>query len=253
VIFARSGSIRPTVFSARLAGVTSFSDPDRATNAAATTATRAPAAATARRGGPRVSCRRRGGRVRRRRWQRCPRGLGQLRAGLPAIVWVLGQGATDHRVKLRGQAGPPVADPRRLVLEVRVELGDLRRPRERHLAGETLEQHAAERVHVRPPVHPLAADSLRREVGTGPEHARLGQALGRLQVLGDPEVDEVDALVRAVCADQGIARLVTSRCTSPCSCAASSAAASWATRSTARSGSRAPSSRRSRARSEPST
>ena len=161
-----------------------------------------PARAPPRRGDPL-----RGRHVCRRRWQRRPRRLGQLSAGLPAIVRVLGQRAADHRVEPRRQAGPPVADTRRLVLEVRVDLGDLRGSGERHLAGEALEQHAAERVHVRPSVHCVAADPLRREVGPRPNHARLGQPLGRLQVLRDPEVDQVDALLQAVAADQGIARL----------------------------------------------
>ena len=70
-------------------------------------------------------------------------------------------------------------ETRRGLVEVRVEHGDLGLAHERRLAGQALEEHAAERVRVGAARRAGALDLLRRDVGDrADEHALAGQALG---------------------------------------------------------------------------
>ncbi len=141
-----------------------------------------------------------GGRARACPGQDRPLGRGaQVGAGLPAVGPVLGQRPRDDGVERLGQSRPQIARTRGLLLEVRVDRRRLGGARERHLPGQALEQHAAERVDVGPAVDRLAADALRREVVQRPDElVGGGQALVRRRVLGDPEVDQIGVLAVAI-------------------------------------------------------
>ena len=73
------------------------------------------------------------------------------------------------------------------------------------LAGDGLDQHEAERVHVGPPVDHLALGLLRRRVPGRAEHGALGLGPGRLgQRPGEAEVGDAQA---AVVAEEQVGRL----------------------------------------------
>jgi hypothetical protein len=107
-----------------------------------------------------------------------------------------------------GQIRPQLAHARGLLFEVRVYRRRLGATRKRHLSGQALEQHAAERVDVGPAVDRLPANALRREVVQRPHQLiRSGQPLPGCRVLGDPEVHQVRVLSVAVRSDQSVAGL----------------------------------------------
>ena len=67
--------------------------------------------------------------------------------------------------------------------------------REGHRARQQLEEHAAQRVLIDPPVERLHLDLLRRRVvQAGGEVAARGEPGSVTRTLGDPEVGEVDAV-----------------------------------------------------------
>ena len=97
---------------------------------------------------------------------------------------------------------------RRLVLQVRVDRRCLRVARERHLAGQALEQHAPQRVEIRAAIGLLGADALGGDVVDRSDELVGGRepTIGR-GVFGQPEVGEVHVLRGALDRDQCVARL----------------------------------------------
>ena len=90
---------------------------------------------------------------------------------------------------------------------MRVHLRQLGVARERHAAGERVEEDGAQRVHVGAGVRVLAADLLgRREVRRADEVAGAGDAATRRRALGQPEVGEVRVLLLPL-RDQDVRRL----------------------------------------------
>ena len=80
---------------------------------------------------------------------------------------------------------------------IRRRLGQVREPDlrraaagEGRLAGETLVQHAAERVDVAPPTRLPTLDQLRREVVRRPEQLTLGGQPRRVRAAREPEVGQ---------------------------------------------------------------
>ena len=125
--------------------------------------------------------------------------------------------------------------------------------RERHLAGQALEEHAAQRVEVGPPVGRsprMTSGAMYSAVPTSPPAVDSGRVVA--SVLGQPEV-ATDRRARA----RPRARPARSRLDvavdEPCACAASSASASWPMSATARSGVQRALATQQRARSVPST
>jgi hypothetical protein len=150
----------------------------------------------------------RGARRRRARLQRGARGRRELGAVLPAPRWVLGERSRQDIVERRRHARATSARTRRLVLQMRVDRRDLRAARERHLARQTLEQHAPQRIQISPAVDLVAPDLLRRDVVDGPHHLPAHRRPAtRRRVLGQPEVRQIDVLDAALHRDQRIARL----------------------------------------------
>ena len=90
---------------------------------------------------------------------------------------------------------------------VDVPVGHLHRGRrrERHLAGDQLEQQDPGAVHVRPGIGPVVLDLLGRQVGHGPEQQAVG--LARVSSLDGPGEAEVGDLDPAVLGDQDVLRL----------------------------------------------
>ena len=106
---------------------------------------------------------------------------------LVALRRVLGQRAGDHGVE-RGVA----RHRRRRLGQVRPELALGGVERERHLAGERVEEHAAERVEVARRAVALAPDALGRDVvERADDVARAGVAGGLVERLDEPEVGQV--------------------------------------------------------------
>jgi len=109
-------------------------------------------------------------------------------AGRIAVLRALGQRRRHHGVKAR--------ERRRALLEMRVERGRVRGTAERRRAGETLVEHAAERVDVCPAVHILALDLLRRDVVDRAQRARLeSEGVAVLDSPRQPEVGQVRVLL----------------------------------------------------------
>ena len=149
---------------------------------------------------------------RRRRWRRCRPARARARPAAPPRRRARGRRPTrSDRPASLAMAVPMTASsaggtPGASALaagagsfEVRVHLRQLGVARERRPAGERVEQHGAERVHVGARVGVLAADLLGRgEVGRADEHAGAGEAGGRGRVLGQPEVGQVDVLLALV-------------------------------------------------------
>ena len=131
----------------------------------------------------------------------------QRRARLASSGRILGQRSRDHGVQRDRQHRCPVTHARRRRLQVPVDDRRLVGPGERDLAGEALEQHAAERVHVSGRARLLAADHLRRHVGDRPHHLPAGGDRIGAARLGEPEVGEIDVLARSLARDERVARL----------------------------------------------
>ena len=119
---------------------------------------------------------------------------------------VLRHRAGQDVVDAHGELRTPLADPRRLLLEVRVHDRDIGRARERERAGERLEQEAAERVHVSTSVHLVAADLLGSDVVDGSHELPVGRP-GVTGALCQPEVGEICVLAAALLVEQDVGRL----------------------------------------------
>ena len=129
-----------------------------------------------------------------------------LLARLEPVVRVLAQGRVDDRLNSFRGVGAQGPEAGRVVHEVVREHGADVRVREGRLPRHRLEQDAAERVDVRPPVDVrLAARLLRAHVGRRPQReAGAGQRLLRSGgEVGDPEVRDQ----RVPLAEQDVARL----------------------------------------------
>ena len=102
---------------------------------------------------------------------------------------ILGERLVDRRLDAPGDVGPLEADGRRGGVDVLHRDGDEVVAGERHLAGEELEEHDAERVDVGLGVDVAALRLLGRDVVAGSEHgAGRGLLRGRLHRARDPEV-----------------------------------------------------------------
>ena len=122
---------------------------------------------------------------------------GELAAARVAVVRRLRERRGDDVVEARGNTRPHVAGARRRLVHVRVDRRDLALALERSLAGEALEEQAAERVDVRPPVDRRALDLLGRDVRDRADEGPLpGEALDRGEVPGETEVAEIGVLAR---------------------------------------------------------
>ena len=112
-------------------------------------------------------------------------GLDQLAAAPVAVLPVLRERLAKHRVE------PPAATKRRrLVLHVRPHRLGLGCAPEWRLAGETLVEHAPERVAVRARVDGFAADLLGRQVVERPDEPAGVRGVSA-ELLRDPEVGQV--------------------------------------------------------------
>ena len=107
-------------------------------------------------------------------------------------------GAADDPFQFRWDASPRSAQRLRLALQDGGEAVGRRLPREGEAAGDRLEKNDAKGPEVSARVDLLAPSLLRRHVGGRPDHnarrrfdPRLLRA-GRLGVLGDPEVEDLD-------------------------------------------------------------
>ena len=100
---------------------------------------------------------------------------GELAASRVALLGLLRQRPGDHGVERGRQLRPPGARRRRLRLEVREHHGELRVTPERRLPDETLVEHAAERVDVRPPVDLLPGDLLGGDVVDGAQELAVAR------------------------------------------------------------------------------
>ena len=120
---------------------------------------------------------------------------GELSAARVAPLWLLRQRPRDHGVERRRQLRPPCARRRRFSFEVREHDRHVRVTPKRWLPDETLVEHAAERVDVRPPVDLLTGDLLGGDVVDGAHQLAVRADSG---LLGDPlreaEVRQVDVV-----------------------------------------------------------
>ena len=138
------------------------------------------------------------------RRQSCAREVARRRV---ALLRRLRHRGADHDVEAGRDAGGERACRRRGIVEVRVHLRQLGVARERHAAGERVEEDGAQRVHVGARVRVLAADLLGRcEVRRTDETAGAGEAAAHRLALGQPEVGEVRVLL-PILRDQHVRRL----------------------------------------------
>jgi hypothetical protein len=132
----------------------------------------------------------------------------ELPAARVAGVRLLGERVRDHRVDLGWKLLHPLAGLRRWLVEVREDDRDVGIAHERHLAGEALEQHAAERVHIRAAVDRIASDLFGRDIGEGAEQTlRDVSGLQIVRARRDAEVCEIAVLTLLLRIDQDVARL----------------------------------------------
>jgi hypothetical protein len=135
----------------------------------------------------------------------------ELAAARVALLRVLGQRRGEHGVEGGRQLRSPCARGRRLRFEVCERHGEGRVTAKRGLPDETLVEHAAERVDVRPPVDLLTGDLLGGDVVDGAQHvavvadsSRLGDPLREAEVR---EVDVVGAVGTGACVEQQVGGL----------------------------------------------
>ena len=153
----------------------------------------------------RARLRRRGGFLARDRGEH---GLGERARRRRPVLAVLRERVLDRGVERDGQLRPRVAQRRRRVLEVRDHLLQVAVAVERRRAGERLEQHAGERVHVGPAVDVAAARLLGRHV-VRRAHREAGprQPVVGLAPLGQAEVGQERVLAAVAPGDQHVRRL----------------------------------------------
>ena len=156
------------------------------------------------RNGPRRR-RRAGARARRR-------GVGQRLLHLgrrrEAVVGVLGHCPLRQLVEVGGQLGPALAGRGHRRAHVRVHLRDVVVALEGRGAGQSLEEHAAERVDVGAPVAAIALDSLGGEVvDRADDRTGVGQPGRRGGMPGDAEVGQIGVLALLRRVDQHVRRL----------------------------------------------
>jgi hypothetical protein len=133
---------------------------------------------------------------------------GELAAGRIAVVRRLRERPADDIVEAGGNAWLHVAGARRRLVHVRIDRRDLALALERSLAGEALEEHAAERVDVRPRVDRRALDLLGRDVRDRADERPLPrEAVDRGEVPGQTEVAQVGVLARFRLLHEDVARL----------------------------------------------
>ena len=124
------------------------------------------------------------------------RGLDQRATRVVAILLRLRERLGDHSIQpVRvGEA----LDGRWRIVQLAVDRGDVGIGVEGHASRETLEQHAAERIDIGPPVDRLTGDLLRGHVVDGADELpRAGQPGTGRGALGDTEVRKVRALEHA--------------------------------------------------------
>ncbi len=132
------------------------------------------------------------------------RGAGEVAAARRTLGRHLRQRGGHDVVEGRRQLRATRAGPGWRLVEVRVEHGQLAVAVVWRLAGQALEQHAAQRVHVGPSVHVGALDLLGGDVGDrAHERSVAGQAVRTRGVPGEPEV----AQTRPLAGDQDVRRL----------------------------------------------
>ena len=130
--------------------------------------------------------------------QRLSRGLNHLGTTREPIVRRLGKAASHDVVDSGRKLATALAERRRHVVDVCPEHGDGGFPDERRLAGQALEEHAAERVHVGATVDLTPLDQLGCDVlgGTEDMTGRGERGLPRHE-LADAEVRKVGTLATA--------------------------------------------------------
>ena len=127
--------------------------------------------------------------------------------GVP-VVWILGRRARHHVVEGLDELGALQARRGRRILDVRPQLCHVVVLRVRDAPREHLVEHAAERIDVSASIHRPTLDLLRRDVVRGSDPgAGLCEAPRRSELLGEPEVGQVDLLVGGRSADQDVGRL----------------------------------------------
>ena len=121
--------------------------------------------------------------------------LGERAAAREPVVGRLRHGRHDDGVERRGDPRPGLAGERRRFVHVGVHGRQLALASERRLAGQALEEHAAQGVDVRPRVDRGALDLLGGDVGDRADEVPVaGEARDRGDVLGEPEVAQVGVL-----------------------------------------------------------
>ena len=131
---------------------------------------------------------------RRTTGQRSADGLDELGAARVAVLGNLVERPREHRVERVRQPRAPLAHARRRRFEMPEDHRRLRRTGERRLAGEALEQDAAERVEIGAGVRAAGAQRLGRHVQRGPgDLARCGQLVVR-GLLREAEVTQVHVI-----------------------------------------------------------
>ena len=120
---------------------------------------------------------------------------GERAAAREPVVGRLRHGRRDDGVERRGHPRPDLAGERGLFVHVGVHGRQLALACERRLAGEALEEHAAQGVDVGPRVDRGPLDLLGGDVGDRADEVPVaGEARDRGDVLGEPEVAQVGVL-----------------------------------------------------------
>ena len=117
---------------------------------------------------------------------------------------VLGGRAVEHGGERGGDLGPADLDVGQLLAHVLHRHGDLVLAVERHVAGEHLEEHDAQRVEVGLRPDRVAERLLGRDVVRRAEHPAVGRQPLLVERAGDPEVGD---LGRALHVDEDVLRL----------------------------------------------
>ena len=121
----------------------------------------------------------------------------ELAARRGPVLAILRHRPREDVVERLREARPTLARARSVLLEVRVDHGDVGATLERQRSGQRLEEQAAERIDVGPAVDLVAANLLGRDVVDRSHQLPVGRAAVR-DALREPEVRQVGVLAAAL-------------------------------------------------------